>query len=148
MDENRVGDRHPVVREYRAASRSALDAESARSFRSLSISDFDLGTRYRRANALLEFFRSHYAEILYLAGDMVDGWNSGRYWCWGPAQNAAAREIVNWGWRNARLLILPGSGDRRVRFNLERCSLRTYLKRCLSRAGRSLTSTRFNQVGL
>jgi hypothetical protein len=148
VDENRVGDRHPVVREYRTASWSALDAESARSFRSLSISDFDLETKYRKANALLEFFRSHYAEILYLAGDMVDGWNSGRYWCWGPAQNAAAREIVIWGWRNARLLFLPASGDRRVRFKLDRRSLRTYLKRFLSRAGGSLSSTRFNEVGL
>ncbi len=148
MDENRVGDRHPVVREYRTASRSVIDAESASSFRSLSISDLHLGTKYCKANALLEFFRSHYAEILYLAGNMVDGWNSGRYWCWGPAQNAAAREIVNWGWRNARLLFLPASGDRRVRFKLERRSLRTYLKRCLSRAGGSLTSTRFDEVGL
>ena len=148
MDENRVGNRHPVVREYRTASRSALDAEPAHSFRSLSISDFDLGIRYRKANALLEFFRSHYAEILYLAGDMVDGWNSGRYWCWGPAQTAAAREIVNWGWRNARLLILPGGGDRRVRFELERRSLRTYLKRLLSKATNCLTATRYNEVRL
>lgn len=145
MDENRVGDRHPVVREYRAASRSALDAESARSFRSLSISDFDLGTRYRKANALLEFFRSHYAEILYLIGDIVDGWNSGR-WYWSPVQNAMAREIVDWGRREARILFLPGC--RRVRFKLDRRSLRIYLKRFLSKAAGCLTATRFDEVRL
>ena len=145
MDENRVGDRHPVVREYRAASRSALDAESARSFRSLSISDFDLGTRYRKANASLEFFRSHYAEILYLIGDIVDGWNSGR-WYWSPVQNAMAREIVDWGRREARILFLPGC--RRVRFKLDRRSLRTYLKRFLSKAAGCLTATRFDEVRL
>ncbi len=54
---------------------------------------------------------------------MVDGWNSGRYWCWGPGQNAAAREIVNWG-------------------------RRTYLKRFLSKAANCLSATRFNEVRL
>ena len=145
MDENRVGDRHPVVREYRAASRSALDAESARSFRSLSISDFALGTRYRKANALLEFFRSHYAEILYLIGDIVDGWNSGR-WYWSPVQNAMAREIMDWGRREACILFLPGC--RRVRFKLDGRSSRTYLKRFLSKAAGCLTATRFDEVRL
>ncbi len=146
MDENRVGDRHPVVRVYRTASRSALDAESARRVRTLSISDFHLGTKSRKANALLDFLCSHYAEILYQVGDVVDGWNSGRYWCWGPAQNAAAREIVNWGCREARILFLPGC--RRVRIKLDRRSLRTYLKRFLSKAANCLTATRFNEARL
>jgi predicted MPP superfamily phosphohydrolase len=147
VDENQVGDRHRVVREYRTTSRSAHDAE-ARRIRLLSISDFHLGTKYGKGKALLNFLRSHYAEILYLAGDMVDGWNSGRYWCWGPAQNAAAREILNWGWRNARLLFLPANDDRCVRFRFDRRSLRTYLKRFRSKAGSFLTAFRFNEVRL
>jgi predicted MPP superfamily phosphohydrolase len=148
VDENQVGDRHPVVRGYCTASWFALDAESARRFRSRSISDSHLGTKYCKANALLDFLRSHYAEILYLVGDMVDGWNSGRYWCWGPAQNAAAREIVNWGWRNVRILLLPGNHDRRMRFTFGRRPLRIYLKRFRSKAGGFLTADRFNEVRL
>ena len=97
MDENRVGDRHPVVREYRTGSASAPDAEPTPCFGSTWIAVFNLGTKSRKVGALLDFLRSHYAEILYQVGDVVDGWNSGRYWCWGPAQNAAAREIVNGG---------------------------------------------------
>ena len=137
MDENRLGDRHPVVREYRTGSRSAIEAESTGWIRSSWIPDSHLGTKSCKANTLLDFLCSHYAEILYLAGDMVDGWNSGRYWCWCPAQNAAAREIVNWGWRNAR-----------VRFKLDGRSLRIYLKRFLSKAASRLTVTRFNEVRL
>jgi len=148
VDENRVGDRHPVVREDCTASWFAPDAGSTRCFRSLSISDFHQGTRSRKANALLDFLRSHYAEILYLAGDMVDGWNSGRYWCWGPAQNAAAREIVTWGWRNARTLFLPDNHDRRVRLKFDPRSLRAYLKRFPSKAASCLTAARFNEVRL
>jgi hypothetical protein len=148
VEENRVGDRHSVERQYRTASRSVIDPELASRFRSPSISEFHPGAKSCKVNTLLVFVRSHYAEILYLAGDMVDGWNSGRYWCWGPAQNAAAREIVNWGWRNAHLLFLPANDDRRVRFKLDRHSLRTYLKRFLSKAGGCLTATRFNEVHL
>jgi hypothetical protein len=148
VDENRVGDRHPVVQECRTARRFAPDAGSTRCFGSLSTSDFHLRTKSRKANAVLDFLRSHYAEILYLVGDMADGWNSGRYWCWGPAQNAAAREMVNWGWRNARPLFLRFSHDWRVRFKFGPRSLRTYLKRFLSKAGSCLTATRFNEVRL
>jgi UDP-2,3-diacylglucosamine pyrophosphatase LpxH len=146
VDENRVDDRHRVVGESRTASRSGPDAGSTGRPRALSISDFHLGTKPCKVNVVLDFLRSHNAEILYLVGDMVDGWNSGRYWCWGPAQNAAAREIVNWGWRSARILLLPGNHDRCMRFKLDRRSLRTYLKRFLSKAG--LTATRLNEVRL
>ncbi len=145
MDENRVGDRHPVVREYRTGSASAPEAEPTPCFGSTWIADFNLGTKSRKVVALLDFLRSHYAELLYLAGDIVDGWNSGR-WYWSPTQNAMAREIVNWGRREARILFLPGC--RRVRFKLDRRSLRTYLKRFLSKAAGCVTATRFDQVRL
>ncbi len=145
VDENRVGDRHPVVREYRTGSASAPDAEPTPCFGSTWIADFNLGTKSRKVGALLDFLRSHYAEILYLAGDIVDGWNSGR-WYWGPTQNAMAREIVDWGRRSARILFPPGY--RRVRIKLDRRSLRTYLKRFLSKATNCLTAARFNEVRL
>ena len=146
MDENQVGDRHPVVGEYGTALRSAPNAGPARRLRSPSISASYLEAKSCKANALIDFLRSHYAEILYLAGDMVDGWNSGRYWCWGPAQNAAAREIVNWGWRSARIRLLSGNHNRRMRLRFGWRFLRIYLKRFLSKA--SLTATRLNEARL
>jgi hypothetical protein len=131
VDENRVGDRHPVVQEYCTASRSAPDAESTRCARSSRISNSHPGTKSCKANALLDFLRSHYAEILYQIGDIVDGWNSGRS-C-GQAYALALR-INDW--------------YRRVRFKFGRRSLRIYLKRFLSKAASRLTATRFDEVRL
>ena len=112
MGENRVADQHPAVREYRTACRFAPTAESSRCFRSIWISDFHLGTKSCKAYALLAFLRSHYAETLYLVGDIVDGWSSGRCWHWSLAQDLVVREIVNWGRRGARVVFLPGNHDR------------------------------------
>ena len=147
MDEKRVGDRDPVVREYRTGSAPAPGTGSTQRFGLRWISDPHLRIKSCKSSALLlNFLCSHYAEILYQVGDMVDGWNSGRYWCWGPAQNAAAREIVNWGRREARIRFLPGY--RRARIKLDRRSLRAYLKRFLSKAANCLTATRFDEVSL
>jgi hypothetical protein len=48
-------------------------ATSPKSCRSIWISDFHLGTRGCKADALLDFLRNHEAENLYLVGDIVDG---------------------------------------------------------------------------
>src|SRR5579863_3340761 len=57
-------------------------APTAKSCRSIWISDFHLGTRGCKADALLDFLRNHEAENLYLVGDIVDGWNAGPTWYW------------------------------------------------------------------
>jgi UDP-2,3-diacylglucosamine pyrophosphatase LpxH len=116
VDEIRGADRNLLMREYPSGLKSAPDAGSIRYYRSIWISDFHLGTRSCKADALLDFLRSHQAETLYLVGDIVDGWNSGRSWYWSPAQNAVVREIVNWGRRGTRVVFLPGNHDR---LNLE-----------------------------
>jgi UDP-2,3-diacylglucosamine pyrophosphatase LpxH len=43
-------------------------------YRALFISDVHLGTRGCQAGKLLGFLRIHDAEIVYLVGDIVDGW--------------------------------------------------------------------------
>ena len=44
-----------------------------RRFRTLFISDVHLGARGSQAERLLDFLRSHDADIIYLVGDIVDG---------------------------------------------------------------------------
>jgi UDP-2,3-diacylglucosamine pyrophosphatase LpxH len=112
VNEVRVGDGDIVEEKYRDARRSTSGAKATRYCRSIWVSDFHLGTRSCKADALLDFLRSHYAETLYLVGDIVDGWNAGRSWYWSPAQAAVVREIVNWGQRGARVVFLPGNHDR------------------------------------
>lgn len=79
--------------------------------RSIWISDFHLGTRRCRAEALLDFLRHHQAEILYLVGDIVDGWNFGPSWYWSPAQAAVVAEIVEWRRCGARIEFIVGNHD-------------------------------------
>ncbi|HUY19874.1 MAG TPA: UDP-2,3-diacylglucosamine diphosphatase [Candidatus Binataceae bacterium] len=81
------------------------------SYRSIWISDVHLGTRGCKAEALLHFLRQSEAENLFLVGDIVDGWNQGRWWYWSPAQRAVAREIARWRMRGANVVFLPGNHD-------------------------------------
>ena len=116
MDENRADDHDLIMRRLGVGLRFKAGAQSPQHYRAVWISDFHLGTRSCKADALLDFLRSHFAETLYLVGDIVDGWNAGRSWFWSPAQNGVVHEIVNWGRRGARVFFLPGNHDR---LNLE-----------------------------
>ena len=42
--------------------------------RTLFLSDLHLGTKGCQAEKLLEFLRDHEADVIYLVGDIVDGW--------------------------------------------------------------------------
>jgi UDP-2,3-diacylglucosamine pyrophosphatase LpxH len=95
----------------RAARATSSPAPEARHYRSIWISDFHLGTARCKADALLEFLRTHTAENLFLVGDVIDGWNLGPGWCWNAAQTAVVEEIWAWRRRGARLVFLPGNHD-------------------------------------
>jgi UDP-2,3-diacylglucosamine pyrophosphatase LpxH len=90
---------------------TATGAESRNLYRSIWISDFHLGTQACQAEALLEFLRHHEAEKLYLVGDIVDGWSSGRSWCFDAAQKAVAAELRAWCERGTEVEFLPGNHD-------------------------------------
>jgi hypothetical protein len=53
--------------------------------RALFISDVHLGTPGCQADPLVDFFRSHEAETLFLVGDIVDGWRLKSNWYWPKA---------------------------------------------------------------
>jgi UDP-2,3-diacylglucosamine pyrophosphatase LpxH len=80
-------------------------------YRSIWISDFHLGTRRCKADALLEFLRRHRSEYLFLVGDIIDGWNFGPAWYWDSAQTALVAEIAAWRKRGTRVVFLPGNHD-------------------------------------
>ncbi|MBV8450761.1 MAG: UDP-2,3-diacylglucosamine diphosphatase [Deltaproteobacteria bacterium] len=90
---------------------AAAPADSRKLYRSIWISDFHLGTDACQAEALLDFLRHHQAEKLYLVGDIVDGWNAGRSWCFDSAQKAVAGEIRAWLENGTHVEFLPGNHD-------------------------------------
>jgi UDP-2,3-diacylglucosamine pyrophosphatase LpxH len=89
----------------------SFSATTLRSYRSIWISDFHLGTRRCQADVLLDFLRHHEADNLYLVGDIVDGWNLGASWYWSSAQQAVVGEIAEWRKRGARVELLSGNHD-------------------------------------
>lgn len=79
--------------------------------RSIWISDLHLGTRRCKARALHEFLVNHRSEVLYLVGDVVDGWNVGDGWYWSDDQESVVREIAAWKRHGGRVVCLPGNHD-------------------------------------
>jgi UDP-2,3-diacylglucosamine pyrophosphatase LpxH len=86
-------------------------AKPRRTYRSIWISDFHLGTHRCQATVLLDFLRHHEAENLYLVGDILDGWNLGRSWWFDGAQQAVVSEISAWIKRGTVVELLPGNHD-------------------------------------
>jgi UDP-2,3-diacylglucosamine pyrophosphatase LpxH len=86
-------------------------AEPRNLYRPIWISDFHLGTDACQAETLPDFLRHHQAEKLYLVGDIVDGWNLGRSWCFDSAQKAVAEEVRAWPRRRTHVEFLPGNHD-------------------------------------
>jgi len=84
-------------------------------FRSLFISDVHLGTRGCQAERLLDFLRYHDADMIYLVGDIVDGWQLKSSWYWPQAHNDVVQKLLRKGRKGARLIYIPGNHDEFLR---------------------------------
>jgi UDP-2,3-diacylglucosamine pyrophosphatase LpxH len=84
-------------------------------FRSLFISDVHLGTRGCQAERLLDFLRYHDADVIYLVGDIVDGWQLRSSWYWPQAHNDVVQKLLRKGRKGARLIYVPGNHDEFLR---------------------------------
>lgn len=62
--------------------------------RSIFISDTHLGTKYAKADKLLDFLRMYQSEYLYLVGDFIDGWKMKKGIYWSQEYNYIIRRII------------------------------------------------------
>src|SRR3974377_1541095 len=85
---------------------------AAKHFRALFISDVHLGTRGCQADKLLDFLRYHDADMVYLGGDIVDGWALRSSWYWPQAHNDVVQKLLRKGRKGARLIYVPGNHDK------------------------------------
>lgn len=86
-----------------------------RHYRTLFLSDIHLGTRGCQADLLLDFLRHNDAEVIYLVGDIVDGWRLRRSWYWPQAHNDVVQKVLRKGRKGARIIYLPGNHDEFLR---------------------------------
>jgi UDP-2,3-diacylglucosamine pyrophosphatase LpxH len=83
--------------------------------RTIWISDIHLGTRGCKAEMLLDFLRHNESDMLYLVGDIVDGWRLTRAWFWRPSHNAVIDEILRKARAGTRVIYVPGNHDEALR---------------------------------
>ena len=83
--------------------------------RTLFLSDVHLGTRGCQAELLLDFLRHYDADVIYLVGDIIDGWRLRSGWYWPQAHNDVVQKLLRKVRKGSRLIYLPGNHDEFLR---------------------------------
>jgi UDP-2,3-diacylglucosamine pyrophosphatase LpxH len=91
------------------------DAPASRRFRTLFISDVHLGTRGCQAELFLNFLRDVDADVIYLVGDIVDGWRMRSSWFWPQAHNDVVQKLLRKARKGTRMIYIPGNHDEFLR---------------------------------
>jgi UDP-2,3-diacylglucosamine pyrophosphatase LpxH len=86
-----------------------------RHYRALFLSDVHLGTKGCQADLLLDFLRYHDADIIYLVGDIIDGWRLRKGWHWPQPHNDVVQKLLRKGRKGTRIVYLPGNHDEFLR---------------------------------
>jgi UDP-2,3-diacylglucosamine pyrophosphatase LpxH len=118
-----VAARHPTAtgivdtRRMNIATRPRLDpnSEATVQVRALFLSDLHLGTRGCQADKLLDLLRDYEAEVVYLVGDIVDGWQLKTGWYWPQAHNDVVQKLLRKARKGGRIVYIPGNHDEFLR---------------------------------
>ena len=79
--------------------------------RAIFISDLHIGTPGFQAEALLDFLKHHPSNVLYLVGDIVDGWQLRRRWFWPQSHNDVVQKLLRRARKGCRVIYVPGNHD-------------------------------------
>jgi len=86
-----------------------------RRYRAIWISDVHLGTRGCKAEFLLDFLNNTDSRVLYLVGDIFDGWRLKRHWYWPESHSAVVQAILRKARKGTRVVYIPGNHDELLR---------------------------------
>lgn len=87
------------------------DEDGPSRYRAVFISDVHLGTPGCQAPALLDFLKHHPSDVLYLVGDIIDGWQLRRRWYWPQAHNDVVQKLLRRARKGCRVVFVPGNHD-------------------------------------
>jgi UDP-2,3-diacylglucosamine pyrophosphatase LpxH len=82
-----------------------------RRYRAIFISDLHLGTRGCKAGFLLDFLRHNESEILYLVGDIIDGWALKKSFFWPQSHNDVVQKVLRKARKGTHVVYIPGNHD-------------------------------------
>jgi UDP-2,3-diacylglucosamine pyrophosphatase LpxH len=91
-------------------SRSVARPASQR-YRAIFISDVHLGTRGCKAEYLLDFLRHNESDLLYLVGDVIDGWALRNGFYWPQAHNDVVQKVLRKARKGTRVVYVLGNHD-------------------------------------
>lgn len=91
------------------------ELKTARSVRTVWISDVHLGFPGCSADYLAEFLRSIRCEKLYLVGDIIDFWYIKRRRYWSQSHNNVVRSILGKAKHGTEVIFIPGNHDENLR---------------------------------
>lgn len=98
-----------------ALSEDNAEPEEGVRVRALFISDVHLGMRGCQADQLVEFIRCYDPEVLYLVGDIVDGWALKSSWFWPQLHNDVVQKLMRKARKGTRIIYIPGNHDEFLR---------------------------------
>ncbi len=105
---NRLG--YPSAQGSQAVDAAEQTHEAPR-YRAIFISDLHIGTPGFQADALLDFLKHHPCQVLYLVGDIVDGWQLRRRWFWPQSHNDVVQKLLRRARKGCRVIYVPGNHD-------------------------------------
>ncbi len=105
---NRLG--YPSAQGSQAVDAAAQTHEAPR-YRAIFISDLHIGTPGFQADALQDFLKHHPCQVLYLVGDIVDGWQLRRRWFWPQSHNDVVQKLLRRARKGCRVIYVPGNHD-------------------------------------
>jgi UDP-2,3-diacylglucosamine pyrophosphatase LpxH len=85
------------------------------SYRAIFISDVHLGTRTAQVDALLDFLKQTEADVIYLVGDIIDGWRLKKSWYWPQSHNDLVQKLLRKARKGTRIVYVPGNHDEFLR---------------------------------
>jgi UDP-2,3-diacylglucosamine pyrophosphatase LpxH len=86
--------------------------------RALFISDLHLGTRSCQAEPLLDLLHCCEADLIYLVGDVVDGWRLKARWYWPRSHDDIVRCLLHKQQDGSRIVYIPGNHDEFLRHSV------------------------------
>jgi UDP-2,3-diacylglucosamine pyrophosphatase LpxH len=84
-------------------------------YRAIFVSDVHLGTRGCKASYLLDFLRHTESDVLYLVGDIIDGWALKKSVHWPQAHNDIVQKVLRKARKGTRVVYVPGNHDEAAR---------------------------------
>jgi UDP-2,3-diacylglucosamine pyrophosphatase LpxH len=79
--------------------------------RAIFISDIHLGTRGCKAEYLLDFLRHNESDLLYLVGDVIDGWALRNGFYWPQTHNDIVQKVLRKARKGTRVVYVLGNHD-------------------------------------